>query len=156
MSDRFPAMVEETNSINEEKRELLGWDLLRHTFKSYNNTFDNDKGNDIKERKRNPFYGMTFFNVVKEASAVEKMKKDRPTLEKFLEKYDSHHIPESVTPNARSGFHHSESISSIEDEDTKLLRNSLFRISGECLELAMPTLKVQTIYYDLSFSHHIE
>lgn len=138
-------MVEETNAINEykEKRELLGWDLLRHKFKKSNNTFENDEGNDIKERKKNPFYGMTFFNVVKEASAVEKMKKERPTLEKFLEKYDSHHmIPESVTPNAQSGFHHSESITSNEDDDTKLLRNSLFRISGECQELAMPTLKV--------------
>ena len=151
-------MAEETNTINElkEKRELLGWDLLRQNFKSCSNNGGNDEGNEIKEKKRNPFYAMAFFNVVKEASAVEKMIKEKPTLEKFLEKYNSHHLPESVTPNAQPGFHNSESITSVEDDDTKLLRNSLFRISGECLELAKPTLKVQTILYDLSFSHYIE
>ena len=49
---------------------------------------------------------VSFFNVVKEASAVEKKKKERPTLLKFLQKFDSVDLPESVTPNASQGFSH--------------------------------------------------
>ena len=155
-SDRNPTGVEEINDITEleEKQELLGWDLLRHKLIGGNNTFDNDMGHVKVKKKCNPFYAMAFFNVVKEATAVEKKKKERPTLEKYLEKFDSCHPPESATPNAQPGSCHSEVITSIKDDDTKLLRNSLFRISGECLELATPTLKVQTIIF-LSYKHYL-
>lgn len=47
----------------------------------------------------------SFFSVVREASAVEKKKKERPTLLKFLEKFDSVEFPESVTPNPPSFSH---------------------------------------------------
>ena len=50
----------------------------------------------------------SFFNVVREASAVEKKKKERPTLLKFLEKFDSVDFPESVTPGLQPGFSHFE------------------------------------------------
>ena len=133
-------MIEEISSIveREEKRETFGWDLLRDKFKGRSKTFDNE------QKKKNPFYTLTFFNVVKEASAVEKIKKEKPTLEKFLEKFDSCDLPPPpcVTPNAQSGFHNSESTTSNEDDDTKLLRKSLLRVSGECFELATPTLEV--------------
>ena len=51
---------------------------------------------------------MTFFNVVKEAVKKEKVKKERPSLMKFLEKFEGVDIPESVTPNPYENFSHFE------------------------------------------------
>ena len=43
-------MIEEISSIveREEKRETLGWDLLRDKFKGRSKTFDNEQKNKIE------------------------------------------------------------------------------------------------------------
>ena len=68
--------------------------------------------NDIQESETDPFNAAakpsSFFSVVKEATAVEKKKKERPSLMKFLEKFDSVDLPESVTPNPPHCFSHFE------------------------------------------------
>lgn len=84
---------------------------------------------------------MTFFNVVKEAVKKEKVKKERPSLSKFLEKFEGFDIPESVTPNPYENFSHFEQTEDQEDEDLKTLKASLTRVSGTCKELAAPRVR---------------
>ena len=84
---------------------------------------------------------MTFFNVVKEAVKKEKVKKERPSLSKFLEKFEGFDIPESVTPNPYESFSHFEQTEDQEDEDLKTLKASLTRVSGTCKELAAPRVR---------------
>ena len=84
---------------------------------------------------------ITFFNVVKEAVKKEKVKKERPSLLKFLEKFEGVDIPESVTPNPYESFSHFEPTEDQEDEDLKTLKDSLTRVSGTCKELAAPRVR---------------
>ena len=89
---------------------------------------------------------MTFFNVVKEAVKKEKVKKERPSLSKFLEKFEGFDIPESVTPNPYENFSHFEQTEDQEDEDLKTLKASLTRVSGTCKELAAPRVREKPEY----------
>ena len=149
-----------------------GWGRLREEYVGRQKVIVNDIGG-----LDNPNEGIgktaggnkslvSFFNVVREASAVEKKRKERPTLLKFLEKFDSVDIPESVTPGVQPGFSHFEcdqgnndndnesdndGYVDNEDDDTKLLRSSIHRTSGVSRELAVP--KVHFLYLSLlSFS----
>ena len=121
-----------------------GWGRVRKEYVGrqrviVNDILDIDKNNiEGNERTNKALKSKSFFNVVREASAVEKKKKERPTLLKFLEKFDSVDIPESVTPNVQPGFSHFECDKDNEDDDTKLLRNGLIRTTGVCRELATP------------------
>ena len=100
---------------------------------------DSTEGNTAKIGKS--VKNMTFFTVVKEAVMKEKGKKERPSLLKFLEKFERIEIPESVTPNPYETFSHFEEAEGPEDEDLKTLKASLTRVSGTCRELAAPRVR---------------
>ena len=87
-----------------------GWGRLREEYVGRQKVIVNDIGGieSIGKNGGNNKSLKSFFNVVREASAVEKKKKERPTLLKFLEKFDSVEIPESVTPGLQPGFSHFE------------------------------------------------
>ena len=87
-----------------------GWGRLREEYVGRQKVIVNDIGGFEGSGKNggNNKSLKSFFNVVREASAVEKKKKERPTLLKFLEKFDSVDFPESVTPNLLPGFSHFE------------------------------------------------
>ena len=87
-----------------------GWGRLREEYVGRQKVIVNDIGGlaNPGEKAGGNRSLKSFFNVVNEASAVEKKKKERPTLLKFLEKFDSVDFPESVTPNLLPGFSHFE------------------------------------------------
>ena len=108
------------------------------------NDINEDGNSDVKVIKTEtvkPTNKVSFFNVVKEASAVEKIKKERPSLLKFLSKFDSVDAPESVTPNPSHCFSHFQPEDQ-EDTDSILLKQSIQRVSGTVRELATPTFTV--------------
>ena len=77
----------------------------------------------------------TFLNVVKEAVKKDRedsKKKERPSLLRFLEKFEGVDIPESLTPNPNESFSHFEEPGDQEDKDLELLKVSLNRVSGSC------------------------
>ena len=104
-----------------------------------NSSEQKTEGNEHK--KGNKF---TFLNVVKEAVKKDKeesKKKERPSLLKFLEKFEDVDIPESVTPNPNSTFSHFEEVAAGGDQEEgdgglKELQTGLSRVSGTCQELA--------------------
>ena len=125
------------------------WGLLREAYID-NSDIVNDlnqqahTGDDTSSTEANTADtggNMTFFNVVKEAVKKEKVKKERPSLLKFLEKFEGVDIPESVTPNPYESFSHFEPTEDQEDEDLKTLKVSLTRVSGTCRELAAPRVR---------------
>ena len=125
------------------------WGLLREVYID-NSDIVNDlnqqahTGDDTSSTEANTADtggNMTFFNVVKEAVKKEKVKKERPSLLKFLEKFEGVDIPESVTPNPYDSFSHFEQTEDQEDEDLKTLKASLTRVSGTCKELAAPRVR---------------
>ena len=119
------------------REEYIGKDkiLVNDVKEDGNNILNVTKSETVKPTK------MSLFSVVKEASAVEKKKKERPSLMKFLAKFDSVDLPESITPNPSHCFSHFQPDDQ-EDVDTKLLKQSLQRVSGTCKELATPTSTV--------------
>ena len=96
-----------------------GWGRLREEYVGRQKVIVNDIGDFANpgEKAGGNISLKSFFNVVKEASAVDKKKKERPTLLKFLEKFDSVDFPESVTPNRLPGFSHFEYDQGNHDED---------------------------------------
>ena len=128
------------------------WGLLREAYIDNNSVVVNDVDQqphtgDVGTQGGNGADGgntadsMTFFNVVKEAVKKEKVKKERPSLMKFLEKFEGVDIPESVTPNPHESFSHFEQAEDQEDEALKTLWAGLSRVSGTCKELAAPRVK---------------
>ena len=120
------------------------WGLLREAYIDNNTVFVNDlqhEGNTPETKNRGDKNTMTFFNVVKEAVKKEKVKKERPSLLKFLEKFEGVDIPESVPPIPYESFSHFEEAEGSEDEDMKSLRAGLTRVSGTCRELAAPRVR---------------
>ena len=161
MRDRITSHLNDTPHTREEEGESGGksvrfisgagskrWGRVREEYVGKSKVLVNDVSSENagnRDGTKSDF--VSFFNVVKEASAVEKKKKERPTLLKFLQKFDSVDLPESVTPNASQGFSHFESNEDTEDEDTKLLRNSLLKVSGKCIELSTPTFQVHQQFF---------
>ena len=122
------------------------WGLVREAYIDNNSVIVNDLNHQGTEGNtaeiENSLYTMTFFNVVKEAVKKEKGKKERPSLLKFLEKFEGVDIPESVTPNPYESFSHFEEAEGPEDDDLKTLKASLTRVSGTCRELAAPRVEI--------------
>ena len=107
-------LKQEEIKINEVDEQKIGkWGRVREEYIGKNKVLVNDIG-DHGDTVINSNHGvrdgaksslkMSFFNVVKEATETEKKKKERPSLLKFLEKFDSVDIPESVTPNPYHSF----------------------------------------------------
>ena len=123
------------------------WGLVREAYIDNNSVIVNDLNHDSTEentaenRGKSGVDNMTFFNVVKEAVKKEKGRKERPSLLKFLEKFEGVDIPESVTPNPYENFSHFEEAEGPEDESLETLRASLTRVSGTCRELAAPRVR---------------
>ena len=130
------------------------WSLVKEAYVGSSNILVNqindspDHGNSSEQKtegnehkKENKF---TFLNVVKEAvkkDREESKKKERPSLLKFLEKFEDVDIPESVTPNPNSTFSHFEEVAAGGDQEEgdgglQELQTGLSRVSGTCQELA--------------------
>ena len=99
--------------IHNDEKSLGKWSKVREEYIGKNKVIVNDisdhddtfinTNNGVREGVKSSLK-MSFFNVVKEATEKEKKKKERPSLLKFLEKFDSVDIPESVTPNPSHSF----------------------------------------------------
>ena len=101
---------EEVIMKHNEEMKLGNWSKVREEYIGKNKVIVNDIGDHddkvnsgVREGAK-PRSKMSFFNVVKEATEKEKKKKERPSLLKFLEKFDSVDIPECVTPNPSHSF----------------------------------------------------
>ena len=122
----FAAAVETVSTSTDGDSVILGarpkgWGRLREEYVGRQKVIVNDIGgfdgpNEGIEKNGGNASLKSFFNVVREASAVEKKKKERPTLLKFLEKFDSVDFPESVTPGLEPGFSHFECDQGINDD----------------------------------------
>ena len=143
---------EKTHTDEEQVDEKLtrpkGWGKVREEYVGKNKVIVNDVNHDCEANvedeadKQLPFNKMSFFNVVKEAAATEKKKKERPSLLKFLEKFDSVELPQSETPNPSQEFSFFDQDPNL-DRDTEVLKNGIQLVSGSRIrELATPTYTV--------------
>ena len=102
--------------------------LKEHTDDDTEESYDSETQRIVDKK-------FTFLSVVKEAVKKERedsKKKERPSLLRFLEKFEGVDIPESVTPNPNESFSHFEEVEDQEDKDLGLLKTSLNRVSGSC------------------------
>ena len=91
----------QNNSIDEKQSN---WKKVHQEYVGKSKVIVNDVNMNAEAETKADLNKMSFFNVVKEAAATEKRKKERPSLMKFLEKFDSVELPESETPIPSQGF----------------------------------------------------
>ena len=130
----------QNNSIDEKQSN---WKKVRQEYVGKSKVIVNDVNMNAEAETKADLNKMSFFNVVKEAAATEKRKKERPSLMKFLEKFDSVELPESETPIPSQGFSFFEADPEGDDEDTRILKNGIQLTSGTIRELATPTYTVK-------------
>ena len=95
---------EQSNLNDVDEKKDGKWSRVREEYIGKNKVIVNDIGDYDSIINTKPSLKTSFFNVVKEATEKEKKRKERPSLLKFLEKFDSVDIPESVTPNPYHSF----------------------------------------------------